>query len=360
MTTTNHTSPSGEELKPCPFCGGAVELEQANSRGAHRWWGVVCRNTINLGGTCAIEQIPSASREAATERWNRRAAVSGEDAANGATVKPVASLVTFDEFVQYGKDHGANIVNGMPWSFVFNGHAVTHENDDLYLIGTPSIQFKRGELLVVTAFGEYRLLQVLQLPAANGAIGEREAFEALMRMRGEDYLYRRDEPGCERRGDYCRQSVQDQWEVWQARAALAAEKVAAEPTDFVFPPMPPAIVMHDKLGPLFDRLSMNFYAYKCMTIAAPQQPAQSAEQDEPCTNCGMSVDPKCACERGRKRAASTQSTAPQPAQTQVALTDTDLEKLYWTAMNNAADILRYMDEARALLAAQPVSGADHD
>jgi hypothetical protein len=65
--------------------------------------------------------------------------------------------------------------------------------------------------------------------AANGAVGEREAFEALMRMRGEDYLYRRDEPGCERRGDYCRQSVQDQWEVWQARAALTAEKVAAEP-----------------------------------------------------------------------------------------------------------------------------------
>jgi hypothetical protein len=63
-------------------------------------------------------------------------------------------------------------------------------------------------------------------------------------------------------------------------AAFTAEKVAAEPTDFVFPPMPPAIVMHDKLGPLFDRLSMHFYAYKCMTIAAPQQPAQSAEQDE--------------------------------------------------------------------------------
>jgi hypothetical protein len=84
MNTTNHTAPSGEELKPCPFCGGAVELEQANSRGAHRGWGVVCRNTINLGGTCAIEQIPSASREAATERWNRRAAASAQ-----ATATPV-------------------------------------------------------------------------------------------------------------------------------------------------------------------------------------------------------------------------------------------------------------------------------
>jgi hypothetical protein len=104
MTTTNHTSPSGEELKPCPFCGGAVELEQANSRGAHRWWGVVCRNTINLGGTCAIEQIPSASREAATERWNRRAAVSGEDAANGAMGEREAFDVALDALSEYQRN----------------------------------------------------------------------------------------------------------------------------------------------------------------------------------------------------------------------------------------------------------------
>lgn len=63
-------------LLPCPFCGGSVELEQAtHGRNDRRdWWGVVCRNTMNLGGTCAIEQIPSASKEAAVERWNRRAA----------------------------------------------------------------------------------------------------------------------------------------------------------------------------------------------------------------------------------------------------------------------------------------------
>lgn len=61
------------ELLPCPFCGGPVKLEHTvNSR---EWWGVVCRNTINLGGTCAIQQIPSASKEAATERWNRRAPI---------------------------------------------------------------------------------------------------------------------------------------------------------------------------------------------------------------------------------------------------------------------------------------------
>jgi hypothetical protein len=66
------------ELLPCPFCGGPVKLEEAQSTRSHifgerRWWGVVCRNTMNRGGTCAIEQRPSASEEAAIERWNRRA-----------------------------------------------------------------------------------------------------------------------------------------------------------------------------------------------------------------------------------------------------------------------------------------------
>lgn len=66
-----------KELKPCPFCGGLVELERAeNTRGGiygeRKWWGVVCRNTINRGGTCAIQQAPSASEDAAIDRWNMR------------------------------------------------------------------------------------------------------------------------------------------------------------------------------------------------------------------------------------------------------------------------------------------------
>jgi hypothetical protein len=51
----------------------------------------------------------------------------------------------------------------------------------------------------------------------------------------------------------------------------------AEAVQFVFPPMPQAVVMHEKLGPLFDRLSMHFYADKCMRISAP--PAQTAITD---------------------------------------------------------------------------------
>lgn len=66
------------ELKPCPFCGGQVEFESAGEthspiHGLRQWWGIVCRNTANLGGTCAVQIAPQASKEAAAERWNRRA-----------------------------------------------------------------------------------------------------------------------------------------------------------------------------------------------------------------------------------------------------------------------------------------------
>jgi hypothetical protein len=44
--------------------------------------------------------------------------------------------MSFDEFVEYGINAGGNVVNGMPWSFVYSGHSISHENDDCYLITT--------------------------------------------------------------------------------------------------------------------------------------------------------------------------------------------------------------------------------
>ena len=41
--------------------------------------------------------------------------------------KPVViEAITFDELVEHGRQSGA-IVNGMPWSFEYNGHPITHE-----------------------------------------------------------------------------------------------------------------------------------------------------------------------------------------------------------------------------------------
>lgn len=51
--------------------------------------------------------------------------------------KPVViEAITFDELVEHGKANGGNIVNGMPWSFDYKGHPITHENDQRYLIPT--------------------------------------------------------------------------------------------------------------------------------------------------------------------------------------------------------------------------------
>jgi hypothetical protein len=58
----------------------------------------------------------------------------------------VETRTTFDQLVQYGRDNGANIVNGMPWSFSFAGLPVTHENDRLYLVS--DLRMEPGDVLV--------------------------------------------------------------------------------------------------------------------------------------------------------------------------------------------------------------------
>lgn len=65
--------------------------------------------------------------------------------------KPVMIFaITFDELVEYGRAHGGNIVNGMPWSFDYEGRQITHENDDCYLIPTleGTMKFTRGDMLI--------------------------------------------------------------------------------------------------------------------------------------------------------------------------------------------------------------------
>jgi hypothetical protein len=64
--------------------------------------------------------------------------------------------ITFEDFVKYGVDHGANIVKGMPWSFDYQGHPITHENDKCYLIPTEegSMKFTPKDVLITGVDGE--------------------------------------------------------------------------------------------------------------------------------------------------------------------------------------------------------------
>uniref|UniRef100_A0AB74UMH4 Uncharacterized protein n=1 Tax=Caulobacter phage BL57 TaxID=3348355 RepID=A0AB74UMH4_9VIRU len=71
--------------------------------------------------------------------------------------KPVViEAITFEDLVQHGIEAGANIVNGMPWSFQYKGQPITHENDDTYLIPTleGTMFFRRGDMLITGVKGE--------------------------------------------------------------------------------------------------------------------------------------------------------------------------------------------------------------
>ena len=73
--------------------------------------------------------------------------------------KPVViEAITFDELVAHGLAVGAHChgTPGMPWSFDYQGHPITHENDDCYLIPTleGSMKFGRGDMLITGVKGE--------------------------------------------------------------------------------------------------------------------------------------------------------------------------------------------------------------
>lgn len=71
--------------------------------------------------------------------------------------KPVeVEAITFQELVDHGIMSGANLIDGIPWSFNYKGHPITHENDDCYLVPTlnGSVKFNRGELLITGVEGE--------------------------------------------------------------------------------------------------------------------------------------------------------------------------------------------------------------
>lgn len=73
--------------------------------------------------------------------------------------KPVViEAITFEDLVKHGIANVPEgyLVNGMPWSFDYQGHPVTHEDDDCYLIPTleGTMRFERGNMLITGVQGE--------------------------------------------------------------------------------------------------------------------------------------------------------------------------------------------------------------
>jgi hypothetical protein len=74
--------------------------------------------------------------------------------------KPVViEAITFDELVAHGlaaAGPSALSATGMPWSFEYAGHPITHENDDCYLIPTLEglMKMTRGDVLITGVRGE--------------------------------------------------------------------------------------------------------------------------------------------------------------------------------------------------------------
>jgi hypothetical protein len=76
--------------------------------------------------------------------------------------KPVViEAITFHELVAHGvaeyAQSGANLSDtGMPWSFKYKGHAITHERDDCYLIPTleGTLHMTHADMLITGVQGE--------------------------------------------------------------------------------------------------------------------------------------------------------------------------------------------------------------
>lgn len=73
--------------------------------------------------------------------------------------KPVViDAITFDELIEIGKQQVLPdlLVNGMPWSFTYKGHPITHETDNCYVIPTleGNMFFTRDDMLITGIQGE--------------------------------------------------------------------------------------------------------------------------------------------------------------------------------------------------------------
>lgn len=68
----------------------------------------------------------------------------------------VIEAITFAQFVKYGLVHANTIVNGVPWSFEYQGRPITRSNDECYLIPTleGTHNFTPQDMLITGINGE--------------------------------------------------------------------------------------------------------------------------------------------------------------------------------------------------------------
>jgi hypothetical protein len=281
MTTKNQTSPSGEELKPCPFCGGKA---------------VFSHNEFHGDDSMAVCSCCGAT--AFWRKWNGRADPraqhSGEDAANGATLpawfdtfltnvceipdrnspedEPEAMIATAEELrncainaIEHFECQRSALTDPLQgWSVyverndehfltISNNHIAGAEiTDELAAL----VRTAAAHLLSFAGNGQdhaggYVGLSAEKTLSTNGAIGERlrmrlkvEKLASLLTQADatkQDIVNEQDEVTGARIG----------WGAWallraaiidlieskcesDARAALTAEKVAAEPTNIPF------------------------------------------------------------------------------------------------------------------------------
>lgn len=71
--------------------------------------------------------------------------------------KPVTvEAITFVQLVRHGLLNGIGAVKGMPWSFTYKGHPITHHSDECYLIPTleGTMEFTPDDMLITGIKGE--------------------------------------------------------------------------------------------------------------------------------------------------------------------------------------------------------------
>lgn len=77
----------------------------------------------------------------------------------------VLKVVSFAEFLGYGVLSKAPLINGMPWSFDWNGFSVTHENDLLYILSRQDerIVFPITSVLLCSIYGKVTVQPINEL-----------------------------------------------------------------------------------------------------------------------------------------------------------------------------------------------------